>query len=135
MNTWQTVYEQLQEIQEKIAMRWWDIEYCKKCMSVIEYEQESPNYYREYCNTCKKDSYINGTIKKAYYHPISLAWVLSALGHWYWYDFSNKMIMFMKDSFIDGIYWYLLKEDKSDAYLDEQSDETIEALHKLLVRK
>lgn len=68
------------------------------------------------------------------YDPISLARVLSALGHWYWYDFSNQMIMFMKDSFIDGIYWYLLKEDKSDAYLDDQSDETIKAIREIICK-
>lgn len=66
--------------------------------------------------------------------PVSLSRVLSALGHWYWYDFSNQMIMFMKDSFIDGIYWYLLKEDKSDAYLDDQSDETIKAIREIICK-
>lgn len=72
--------------------------------------------------------------KQEYYYNLSLARVLSALGHWYWYDFSNKMIMFMKDSFIDGIYWYLLKEDKSDAYLDDQSDETIKAIREIICK-
>ena len=70
--------------------------------------------------------------KQEYYYNLSLSRVLSALGHWYWYDFSNQMIMFMKDSFIDGIYWYLLKEDKSDAYLDDQSDECIRYIYSLL---
>lgn len=72
--------------------------------------------------------------KQEYYYNLSLSRVLSALGHWYWYDFSNKMIMFMKDSFIDGIYWYLLKEDKSDAYLDDQSDETIKAIREIICK-
>lgn len=122
---WQTVYEQLQEIQEKIADKtlsfwciyefWWD-----KFPICIHSIKALKNNVWTY---------------KVIWHPISLSRVLSALGHWYWYDFSNQMIMFMKDSFIDGIYWYLLKEDKSDAMLDDQSDETIEALHKLLVRK
>jgi len=39
----------------------------------------------------------------------------------------------MKDSFIDGIYWYLLKEDKSDAMLDDQSDDTIYSLYNLII--
>lgn len=117
--TWQTVYEQLQEIQDKIWIK-----------RINEWlETVTDVWYWEHTYSVNKWEY------QEWYYPISLSRVLSALGHWYWYDFSNQMIMFMKDSFIDGIYWYLLKEDKSDAMLDDQSDETIEALHKLLVRK
>ena len=67
------------------------------------------------------------------WHPVSLSRVLSALGDEYSYD--------------RWIEWYhsqydawricdreLLKEDWSDAHLQDQSDETIQALHGLLVR-
>ena len=131
----------LQEIQEKIAdktLSFWcniiRINWIEETVVKFDAKWDWSFYLVTLCSSVNTHYWVSLSLSDVeniiiIWHPISLSRVLSALGHWYWYDFSNQMIMFMKDSFIDGIYWYLLKEDKSDAMLDDQSDETIEALH------
>jgi len=83
---------------------------------------------------------------KIIWHPVSLSRVLSALGDkivddWWWW----RALAFWDEAIYDTSHSWLnwddkvcdrklLKEDWSDAYLQDQSDETIQALHGLLVR-
>ncbi len=68
------------------------------------------------------------------YDPISLSRVLSAL--WDEYRYVNWIVWVINShSQEDSFDRKLLTDSWNDAYLDDQSDETIEALHKLLVRK
>lgn len=137
-----TIQQMLQEIQEKIGNQ--DIIDTQKqklyqvfrtrynCSRVREARQYNTMSQEDF-SPLEEDEEIYDEVLNIFWW-VSLSRVLSALGDWYWYDFSNKMIMFMKDSFIDGIYWYLLKEDKSDAYLDDQSDETIKAIREIICK-
>lgn len=80
---------------------------------------------------------------KIIWHKVILSRVLSALGEFY--DYRRGYISFVE--YIIDVDWKrenwednicerkLLNEDLSDAMLDDQSDETIEKLHEILVRK
>ena len=72
------------------------------------------------------------------WHPVSLSRVLSALGiHYGFYQSEWYSIIYHLECQLipwEYISRKLLKEDWSDAHLQDQSDETIQALHGLLVR-
>ena len=70
------------------------------------------------------------------WHPVSLPRVLSALGDEHYYDHWEILCWETEKRWeaFDVCPRKLLKEDWSDAYLQDQSDETIQALHSLLVR-
>lgn len=67
----------------------------------------------------------------------SLSRVISALDDAYWYNDEYWCIFWidMRYERYTICERKLLNEDNSDCMLDDQSEETIEALHKLLVRK
>lgn len=80
--------------------------------------------------------------KAEYYANLSLSRVLSALWDKYIYKQQSLVDMIVYDEPIESEKYYLfdiprklLNEDWSDAMLDDQSDETIETLYELLVRK
>jgi hypothetical protein len=64
--------------------------------------------------------------------PISLSRLLSELWEWYTYYVTLEKIY-------DWDFWYiprrLLTKSGSDAYLENQSDDTIKAIHDLLLDK
>lgn len=79
---------------------------------------------------------------KVIWHPVSLSRVLSKLDDCYiyykWYITTSRYSSIEENSqdlvLEEVCPRKLLKEDWSDAYLQDQSDETIQALHPLLVR-
>ena len=148
----------IQEIQEKIA----DKTLSFGCLyRVLDKDQTIyPNEYTWFDNdgnlwyTHKDyglyDNEDNNTMvnKEDYvviWHPVSLSRVLSALGDDYYYrdDICKVEVLSLYDEnnelYDEPFDYYvckrqLLKEDWSDAYLQDQSDETIQELHGLLVR-
>lgn len=80
------------------------------------------------------DDNINSCIDvKVLWHRVSLARVLSALGKWFQYYYwcimetwTESWVCFKRK---------LLTDSWSDAYLEDQSDDTVKAIHDLLLDK
>jgi len=124
-----TTQQMLQEIQDKIANKTLS-EWCryisKLNWKVYTYKWEWEDNYPYWAGLARD---WDETIL---WHPISLSRVLSELWEWFWC--------------IDGFIWNMKKpinlckrklitDTLSDAMLDDQSEHTIEVLHKLLIRK
>ena len=115
MNTWQTVYEQLQEIQEAILNKIYPD------LSISE------AIYKYWCiNEVKYSDEFGGVC------VFSLSRVLSALGTDWLFD---SVWMFHIWNPTHTVFdWKILNEDNSDAMLSDQSDETIQSIYKILCK-
>lgn len=155
--TWQTVYEQLQEIQYKIGDRtlstWCVFEQNTSWEDWLLYKhtiievQESWRKTIIECNWEKRIGYIpfsyndenrepsRWIIKNIIWHPISLARVLSALGKLYFYDWWLQW--WETEKKYEAYYICkrkLLNKDNSDCMLSDQSPETIKAIWEIVCK-
>lgn len=144
MNTWQTVYEQLQEIQDKIANKTLS-EWCryisKLNWKVYTYKWEWEDNYPYWAGLARD---WDETIL---WHPISLSRVLSDLGKEYRVqrseeriDYALKMWLVKKDAIWStdwdtiNVSWKFHNEDNSDCMLSDQSPETIKAIWEIVCK-
>ena len=132
--TWQTVYEQLQEmttenmlqdIQEKIGIKILSYR-CNNCDRLYTVEWD--------CFQCTRD--MSYSCREIVEHgSISLSRVLSALGDEYPCSYQVDMwYIDILDEKLSKIPRKLLTEDWSDAMLNDQSDETIQSIYKILCK-
>jgi len=146
-----TTQQMIEEIQEKIAdktlsfgcvilrFNWRIKEKCVKLEAKSDWEFYLVTLYFQLSiyksnNTHLKDLESIVVI----WHPVSLSRVLSALSFvsakTYLTQYEENYKTKVETEEWDKFYRKILKEDGSDAYLQDQSDETIQALHGLLVR-
>ncbi len=135
---WQTVYEQLQEIQDKIGDRslsTWCIVFNKewgqhKKHKVLSYTMKTNWEFDVVCDWYELYDLLEWNI---IWHPISLSRVLSALGEKYWYV--NWVVWIINShNKEDSVDRKLLTEDWGDAMLDNQSPETIKAIWEIVCK-
>lgn len=120
MNTWQTVYEQLQEIQEAVLKK-------------VNYQEY--RLYHDFIEKWNKSIVADNRYKLSLNKPISLSRVLSALGDDYclfqWEIFETDWWSWMRDTICSR---KLLNEDKSDCMLSDQSEDTIKAIWEIICK-
>lgn len=120
MNTWQTVYEQLQEIQEAVLKK-------------VNYQEY--RLYHDFIEKWNKSIVADNRYKLSLNKPISLSRALSALGDEYPCSYQVDMwYIDILDEKLSKIPRKLLTEDWSDAMLSDQSPETIKAIWEIVCK-
>lgn len=138
-----TTQQMIEAIQEKIG----DKTISNWCMAFINWElyQYYNNWFTLITDKSNKFWYISDIeyIKKEeiIWHPVSLARVLNALGeeHCYWsewiYKFDQVISAFVPEwAMIEVCNRNLLNKDWSDCMLQDQEEETIEALYNIICK-